>query len=277
LPPWSTEPTPEAESKARALVPIRMAELQDPSLRDKLELSPEQIDKLDNLHRQALAAIRPISDKFPQTPTEAEGKDLSEKLVQLRQESDQVLTPDQQDTWRAYRRASLWRRFAPAEKLLAPKLCRELRLTDEQIDELKKESGSWISACREYYDARRQDQRDEAEWFEIFYDMRKEHREEYHERLLACIAKSFTAAQRERLTQIELQQSLIADVPGVLLRELAERLRLSDDQRQGLKQLISKREAGVKLDFRAGIELLTPAQRRQFREMMGEPFDEDAD
>ena len=131
-----------------------------------------------------------------------------------------------------------------------------------------------MSACRKYYDAHRQDPRDEVEWFEITGDILREHFNEYDEHLTSYTEKSFTAAQRERLKQIELQQSLIHDVPGVLLGQLAEPLHLSDSQRQGLKQLRGKREAGVKLDVGAGVELLTPAQRRQMREMMGEPFDD---
>ncbi|MEQ8785573.1 MAG: hypothetical protein RIC55_04710 [Pirellulaceae bacterium] len=157
---------------------------------------------------------------------------------------------------------------------------KELELLDDQVAQIRElsQDNSARDRMRELFGGLRDLPEEErrAKITEAFATMRQEQQKE--------IDKILLPHQSERLGQIENQMAARRG-GGVIGGQLAEDLGITEQQREEMREAAEKafaemREQQQKLQAEAQekiLAVLTPAQRQKYKQMMGEPFDYQAD
>jgi Spy/CpxP family protein refolding chaperone len=115
-------------------------------------------------------------------------------------------------------------------------------------------------------------------------DRRDELREtfrKFNEETQAEVDKILLPHQSKRLQQLEVQMRMRGGVMGALGGDVAEKLGISEEQRdklrekaQGLEQELRKKMAEVRKQMQDQLLAeLSPEQRKQFNDMVGDPFE----
>lgn len=115
-------------------------------------------------------------------------------------------------------------------------------------------------------------------------DRRDELREtfrKFNEEMQAEVDKILLPHQSKRLKQLEVQMRMRGGVMGALSGDVASQLGISEDQQdklrekaQGLEQELRKKTAELRKQMQEQLLTeLSPEQRKQFNEMVGEPFE----
>jgi hypothetical protein len=168
------------------------------------------------------------------------------------------------------------------------KVQEELKLSDEQKDKLLEKFPEYAQETKKVFDKLPDLKPEERE------KAMQSHRQKSHEQLTAFLKDTLKPEQLKRLQQLELQQQ----GPFALGRpELVEALRITVEQRQqfmGVAQdmqkqiepLLKEAQSGgnpqeirpkvmkIRKDHEGKIEaLLSDAQKKQWKEMLGKPFD----
>ncbi len=165
----------------------------------------------------------------------------------------------------------------------------ELKLSHEQKQKLLEKFAEYVEATMKVFEKTKEAPPEERE------KAMQEHRKESERKLSAMLKDMLDAGQQDRLFQLQLQQAGFFALIGENLA--FKPLKITDDQRRKLKEIVQAMEKKIEPLAREGrtggnpeeilakvkkvrkehegkIEaVLTDAQKKQWKELLGKPFD----
>jgi len=171
------------------------------------------------------------------------------------------------------------------------KVQEELKLSDEQRQKLQEKFPEYVEATMKVFERTKEATPEERE------QTMQEHRKESGEKLSALLKDVLDARQQQRLFQLQLQQAGVFALMGE--NPAFTSLKITDEQRRKFKEIIREmekkieplaregREGGQPEEIRAKAKkvrkehegkmeaVLTDVQKKQWKELLGKPFDFD--
>jgi Spy/CpxP family protein refolding chaperone len=169
------------------------------------------------------------------------------------------------------------------------KVQEELKLSDEQKQKLQEKFPEYVEATMKVFEKIKEATPEEGE------KTMQDHRKESGEKLSALLKDVLDARQQHRLFQLQLQQAGVFALMGE--NPAFKSLKIADEQRKRFKEVIQEMEKKieplakegrtggnpeetmakakkVRKEHEGKIEaILTDAQKKQWKELLGKPFD----
>jgi hypothetical protein len=266
------------------------AEITAGEVQDRLNLSPEQRQKIAELGKERDAKLADM-----RAQTKKDGAAYYSQYQQITGEFEKLvraeLSPQQQKQWSKLKQLNFASFSGPAWRVLEEELQDELKLADGQaaaVDELQKE---FCRECERIMDATGQEEvpSGKSYWESAFMVKVREASATFDARRDTLLEKVLTRPQYDRWRQIEWQRAAGEIGPAVLLDKGAvEYLTLSDAQQREIQAIADATQRQVETernerrfleamktpsaDLDKALAILTQQQRQLWADLLGKPY-----